>query len=206
MTYNNLLEDLRRYLERGFTAATDPIVFAQLPRLINTAERRIATELKIQGFIKVVTAPTVPNQPVYAKPDRWRDTIAITINYLPILPRSYDYLRNYWPVPTETGTPEFYADYDYDHWLIVPTPATVASMEILFYELPALLDDETQTNWLTAYAPNLLLYGCLVEATPFLKDDTRIPVWQAMYDRAAESINGQDVQKILDRATVRTDA
>lgn len=54
MTFNSLKEDLRRYLERGFTEADDPIVYEQLPRLITLAERRISRELKIQGFIRVV--------------------------------------------------------------------------------------------------------------------------------------------------------
>ena len=77
---------------------------------------------------------------------------------------------------------------------------------MLYYELPPLLDDAVQTNWLTEYAPQLLLYGTLLEATPFLKNDERIPVWQNMYDRAAAMLNGEDLTKILDRASVRTEA
>ena len=53
MTYDSLLVDLRRYLERGFTQASDQIVFDQLPRLITLGERRIARELKIEGFINL---------------------------------------------------------------------------------------------------------------------------------------------------------
>jgi len=54
MTFNSLLVDLRRYLERG--TSVDQTVFEQLPRLINLAERDLARVLKIQGFINVVTA------------------------------------------------------------------------------------------------------------------------------------------------------
>ena len=57
MTYDSLLVDLRRYLERGFTEASDQIVFDQLPRLITLGERRIARELKIEGFIRAVNLP-----------------------------------------------------------------------------------------------------------------------------------------------------
>ena len=70
----------------------------------------------------------------------------------------------------------------------------------------ALLDESVQTNWITEYAPQLLLYGTLVEATPFLKNDERIPVWQSMYDRAAAMLNGEDLAKILDRSAVRKEA
>jgi len=57
MTYDSLLVDLRRYLERGFTQDSDQIVFDQLPRLITLGERRIARELKIEGFIRAVNLP-----------------------------------------------------------------------------------------------------------------------------------------------------
>jgi hypothetical protein len=50
------------------------------------------------------------------------------------------------------------------------------------------------------------LYGALLEATPFLKNDERIPVWQQMYDRAAQALNGEDLSKILDRSARRTEA
>jgi hypothetical protein len=80
------------------------------------------------------------------------------------------------------------------------------ALEILYYELPQPIDDENQQNWLTNFAPNLLLYACLLEATPFLKNDERIQTWQTMYDRAAQSMSGQDIQRIIDRTAVRTDA
>jgi hypothetical protein len=213
MTFTTLKQDVQRYLERGNTLASDPIVFEQIPRLINLAERRIARELKVEGFINVVTGTLSAGQSVYAKPDRWRDTVSInigtgtTLNNRKILfARVYEYLRSYWPNALETGTPLFYSDYDYSHWLLAPTPDAEYPFEILYYELPPLLDESVQTNWITEYAPQLLLYGTLVEATPFLKNDERIPVWQSMYDRAAAMLNGEDLAKILDRSAVRKEA
>ena len=79
MTYDSLLLDLRRYLERGFTQASDQIVFDQLPRLITLGERRIARELKIEGFIRAVNLPLVVGTSTYLKPDRWRDTVSMTV-------------------------------------------------------------------------------------------------------------------------------
>lgn len=213
MTFETLQQDVRRYLERGATYASDPVVYEQIPRLINLAERRIARELKIQGFINVVTGTFAVGQSVYSKPDRWRDTVSINIgtgaqnNSRKVLfSRAYEYLLSYWPDRTATEEPIFYSDYDYDHWLIAPTPDEEYPFEILYYELPPLLDDVVQTNWLTEYAPQLLLYGTLLEATPFLKNDERINVWQSMYDRAAAMLNGEDLAKILDRSAVRKEA
>ena len=206
VTYTALLEDLRRYLERGFTEATDPLVYEQLPRLITLAERRIARELKIEGFIVAVTTPLQAGVSVYMKPDRWRDTVSMTVDNKTIFARAYEYLRNYWPDPTQTDTPTFYADYDYSHWLLVPTPATNQTLEILYYEQPRFLGPEFQTNWITEYIPDLLLYASLLEATPFLKNDERIQTWQTLYDRAAQAVNGEDLKRILDRTATRSEA
>ena len=213
MTFETLKQDVQRYLERGATLASDPIVYEQIPRLINLAERRIARELKVQGFIAVVTDTMVPGQSVYPKPDRWRDTVSVNIgtgtnnaNRQTLFTRDYEYMRSYWPNESETGTPIFYSDYNYDNWLVAPTPDAAYPFEVLYYELPPLLDDSTQTNWLTEYAPQLLLYGTLLEATPFLKNDERIGTWQQYYDRAAAMLNGEDLAKILDRSATRKEA
>jgi hypothetical protein len=213
MTFTTLQQDVRRYLERGTTYASDPVVFEQIPRLINLAERRIARELKIQGFINIVSGTLQSGVAVYPKPDRWRDTVSINIgtgannNTRKVLfSRAYEYMLSYWPDRTATAQPIFYSDYDYSHWLIAPTPDAAYPFEVLYYELPPLLDDAVQTNWLSEYAPQLLLYGTLLEATPFLKNDERIPVWQNMYDRAAAMLNGEDLAKILDRSAVRKEA
>ena len=209
-TFTTLKEDIRRYLERGFTLASDAIVYEQIPRLINLAERRIARELKVQGMINVVTSTMSPGLAVYPKPDRWRTTVSFNFGigneYNQLFPRSYEYIRSYWPNRDQTDVPLFYADYDYNNWIISPTPDQAYPFEVLVYQLLPLLDDANQTNWLTEYAPQVLLYASLLEATPFLKNDERIQVWQSMYDRAAQALNGEDLSKILDRSARRTEA
>lgn len=213
MTFSQLQSDVRNYLERGYSVAVDPIVYEQIPRLITLAERRISADLKIEGFIVPITAFMQAGLAVYPKPDRWRQTISITIGtgasfntHTPIYPRSYEYIRNYAPDETVTGTPKFYADYNFNNWLFGPTPDAAYPFEVLYYEIPPLLSDEVQVNWLTQYYPQLLLYGTLLEATPFLKNDERIPVWQGFYDRSMAAINREDLGRIVDRSSVRTEA
>ncbi len=212
-TYTTLLQDVRRYTERGATLASDAVFYEQLPRLVGLAERRCARELKIEGFINVLTDTFTPGQSVYAKPDRWRDTVSFNIGTGAgnatrkfLLARSYEYCRSYWPDESQTDEPLFYGEYDYEHWLIVPTPATAMPFEVIIYEQPPLLGEDQQTNWLTKYCPDLLLYATLLESAPFLKSDDRIPVWQQLYDRAAQMLTGQDLSKILDRTAVRKEA
>jgi len=99
--------------------------------------------------------------------------------------------------------PAYYADYDYTHWLVAPTPANNSTYEVLYYERVQPLDSTNQTNWFTVYAPQALLYGSLLQAMPYLKNDERIPMWQAQYTAIMNSLKAENLQRIGDRqATV----
>lgn len=210
MTFTSLQADIRRYLERGDSAAADSEVYTQIPRLINLAERRIATELKLEGFLRAVTTTFTNGVSVFDKPERWKRTISMHIvspaddqSRIPLFPRGYEYVRSYWPDGTAEDQPEFYADFDFNHWLIAPTPDDDYAAEILYHEMPVLLDSSNETNWLTDHAPQMLLYATLLEATPFLKNDKRIGTWQSFYDRSAAMFNGEDLSRVIDRAVQR---
>lgn len=120
-----------------------------------------------------------------------------------LLVRSYEFCRSYWPNPTLTGDPKFYADYDIDHWLIAPTPSASSPIEIAYYGIAELLDATTETNFLTEQQPDLLLYACMLEAELYLKNDERIAVAQAMYDRAKEGYQAEDKGRMTDRMVSR---
>lgn len=209
MTFNSLQVDLRRYLERGYVEDTE--VYEQLPSLINLAERGIATELKILGLLEVVTGVMAAGTSVYPKPDRWRATASLNFGVgvgplqerVPLYPRAYEYCRLYWPNPAIQDQPEFYADYNYTHILIVPTPASAYPFEWNYWQQPPLLDNANQTNWLTDFAPSALLSGSLVQCFPYVKDGVWKKEWQEMYTRDLGLLNGQDLQRIIDRTTVR---
>lgn len=204
-TFSSLQDDVRAYLERGSSA--DVTVFAQLPRLINLAEHNIAQEMKIQGFVNVVTTDMAIGQSVYPKPDRWRETVTIMYgngtSRVPMFPREYGYCRMYWPDASQVAAPKFYADYDYRNWLFVATPDAAYHFEVTYYEMPALLDDTNTTNWLTDFAPQVLLYRTLWEAGILMKDDQVISRFQPMYAQALGGLNTEDVQKIVDRTSTR---
>lgn len=208
MTFTSLQQDLRTYLERG--GQLDATVNAQLPSLINLAERNIATKLKLQGFISVVNTSFSESVSIYVKPVRWRENVSMYFGTgqarTPLYPRSYEYCRAYWPDDTLLSVPKFYADYNYTHWLIVPTPITTYNVEAVYYEQPALLDVSNSTNWLSTYAPNVLLYGALFETAIFLKDNDRAAGYKAQLSEAMDQIDMQDIQKVVDRSTTRQKA
>ena len=205
MTYNNLVADIESYLER-----TDQATLSKIPTFIGLAEQVIASEIKFLGNLVVVSSNMVTNDPVIQKPARWRKTVSMNVTVAgdrrPILLRKYEYLREFWPDPTQTDVPEYYCDYNYDHWLVAPTPSDDYAYEVLYYERIQPLDESNQTNWFTQYAPQALLYGSLLQAMPFLKNDERIPMWQQQYQAIMEVLKTEDVARIGDRQAVVRDS
>jgi len=77
---------------------------------------------------------------------------------------------------------------------------------VLYYERIQPLDSSNQTNWFTIYAPQALLYGTLLQAMPFLKNDERIPMWQAQYDKIMQVLKAEDIQRMGDRQAIALDS
>jgi hypothetical protein len=147
---------------------------------------------------------------VIDKPARWHKTVSMNITVAgrryPVLLRKYEYLREYWPDPSEELIPKFYCDYDYTRWMVAPTPDAAYNFEVLYYERIQPLDSSNQTNWFTIYAPQALLYGSLLQAMPFLKNDERIPMWQAQYDSIMQTLMAEDKLRVADRQAVAVDS
>ena len=205
MTYDSLVENIRTYLER-----TDDATLEKIPLFIMLAEQVIAAELKILGNLTVQTSNLVTGENIIDKPARWHKTVSVNVTVAgkrqPVLLRKYEYIRNYWPDPAETGVPLYYCDYDYTHWLIGPTPDDDYAFEVLYYERSQPLDSSNQTNWFTQYAPQALLYGSLLQAMPCLKNDERIPMWQAQYSTVMEVLRAEDKLRVADRQAIAVDA
>ena len=70
-----------------------------------------------------------------------------------------------------------------------PTPDASYSISMLYYgRIPALSDIET-SNWLLNDAPDVLLYGALLQSAPYLVDDARVQVWAGLYQSGVEALN-----------------
>ena len=205
MTYTSLAADIESYLERTDTATVNKI-----PTFIMLAEQVIASQIKFLGNLTVNVSTMVQGDPVIAKPARWHKTVSMNVTVdgvkSPVFLRKYEYLREYWPEATTEDVPKFYADYDYTHWLIAPTPADAYTFEVLYYERVQPLDASNQTNWFTEYAPQALLYGSLLQAMPFLKNDERMPMWRAEYDLIINTLKTEDLQRIGDRQAIAMDS
>lgn len=205
MTYDSLVENIQSYLER-----TDAATLAKIPTFIMLAEQVIASQIKFLGNLTVNTSTMTQGLATIEKPARWHKTVSINITVAgkrqPVLLRKYEYLREYWPDPTNEDVPKYYCDYDYSHWLIAPTPAAAYNFEVLYYERVQPLDSSNQTNWFTTYAPQALLYGSLLQAMPFLKNDERVGMWQQQYDLIMQTLTNEDKLRVADRQAVAVDS
>ena len=205
MTYDSLVENIQSYLERTDTATLDKI-----PLFIMLAEQIIASEIKFLGNLTVNESTMTAGTNVISKPARWHKTVSMNITIAgvkqPVLLRKYEYLRLYSPDSATQGLPCFYADYDYTHWLVAPTPDAAYDFEVLYYERVQPLDSSNQTNWFTQYAPQALLYGSLLQAMPFLKNDDRVPMWQAQYQAIMQTLSAEDKLRLADRQAIAVDS
>jgi hypothetical protein len=71
-------------------------------------------------------------------------------------------------------------------------PDTNYTLQILYYANPPFLTNTNPSNDFLAVCPDLLLYGSLVEAEPYLMNDSRIQLWAGMYDRGVAALTAAD--------------
>lgn len=209
MTWLSLTDDLRRYMERGGTLDKD--VEVEIPRVINRAELDLADRFDILGYMAPYNSKMKRQEPRIAKPQNWRKTVSINFGTgdsgektKVLRLRSYEFIRTVYNDRTQLGEPEYYADYDYKHWLVGPAPNIAFPFEAVVWRLPPLLSQANQTNWLTENQPNLLLYTALQGLEAFLKNVERASMWKAFADERFGLVTNTDKKRMSDRAQQRS--
>ena len=205
MTYDSLVAQIATYTDRN-----DEPFINNIGTFIALAENRIASEVQNLGMQRVVTSTMVVGQPVIAKPARWRETISFNYGTGPnnntrttLFERTYEWVRTFASDPTILGAPRYYADYNQEHFIVGLTPDYAYPYELVYRERLEPLSTENQTNWLTEYAPQLILAACMLEAQPFLKNMEMIAMWQSTYDRSASALTKEDNSRVTDRSSIR---
>ena len=195
MTYDNLVADIINYMERD-----DAQFVAQIPNLIGLAESAIAAELKTLLQLTVVETSIATNQSVLAKPARWRKTVSMKTNGVPMLIRSQDYVSQY-QSQSSPGIPTYYAEYDYNNWNFAPLPDATYPVEIIYYSEIQPLDSQNQQNLFTRECPQAMLFGALLQAQGYLKALDKLPVWKQYYTDSLAALKKEDNSRRIDRNT-----
>jgi hypothetical protein len=71
---------------------------------------------------------------------------------------------------------------------LAPTPNEDYDVQIIYRRNIPSLETNT-TNWLMTLAPDLYLYGSLLEAAPYMQNDERLPVWGLAVQTVIDQLN-----------------
>jgi hypothetical protein len=87
-----------------------------------------------------------------------------------------------------TGAPRFAAVVD-GTLLYAPVPDDDYSLKLQYWRKVSALSASNESNWLLEDHPDVYLYGALVAASPFIKDDERVLLWKGLLDEAINEIS-----------------
>ena len=169
----------------------------RIPDFIALAEARINRELRIRPMEVRSTMETRSGQQYFNLPGGYIQMRNIQLNTNPTTPLEYitpEMLDRLYGSST-TGKPRAYTLIG-DEIQLAPIPDSAYTLEMAFYEKFTALGDGTSgtvtSNWLTKNAPDILLYGALMEAEPFIKNDERVAVWLNGYGNAIDKLQKAD--------------
>ena len=86
---------------------------------------------------------------------------------------------------------------------VVPSPDSTYTSSIVYYTRIAALSDAATSNWLLAAHPDIYLFGTLVEAEPYLKNDERMPMWTSRLDKALTALRLQGERELHTGTSLR---
>ena len=198
-TYSDLRSDIISATENDGAEFTSAIA-----SFIERTELRLTKDIDDVGLDVYTTITLLANNPVVDLPnDRVR--IVRNVNYTTstssiktsLLQRTYEYAIDYWPYASASvGTPRYYSRKTNSSIYIVPTPTSTLTGEIQTVQQPLPLASATgtsvtTTNYFSQYCYDALFYGCMLEATMFMKDWQTLPIWQQQYEASILTLRNQ---------------
>ena len=173
-TFTTLKTAIQDYTDNTETTFTN-----QLVRFILNSEERILKECQLDVFRRNATGSAASGTKFLTKPSDFLAPFSLSVvkdssNEF-LLYKQVTFLQDYTPNPATTGTPEYYADWDDEAFLLAPTPDDSYTMELhYFYRPPSITTVSSGTTWLGDNAELALLYGALVEAYTFMKGEAEL--------------------------------
>lgn len=160
---------------------------ARVPEFISLAEARIARRLRARGVEERSTTVMVEGQEYYTLPTDFLEARRVKINSNPIRVLKYKTPTQITKMfPDSSGGASRYYTIIGEEIQLKPSPNSNDTLEIAYFTKLLPLSDSNLTNWLTANAPDLLLYGSLIEAEAYLVNDPRIAIWKGAFDESID--------------------
>jgi len=181
-TYAELQTSIANWLNRDDLTSV-------IPDFISLTEAGINRDLRHYRMINRVDA-TLDSRYVQMPTD-WMETVRFSITsgntYKIELVSRDDMLEYRQNTADVSGRPRFYANIG-DTIEVFPTPDAEYQMQLQYYAKTPALSNTNTANWLLTAAPDIYLYGALVQSAPYLNDDVRIQTWAALYQSVLDSL------------------
>ena len=166
---------------QDWTENDESTFVAEIPFFIKNAEERILKTVDLDYFRKNVEGTATSGNKFLQKPSDYLATFSLSLqnsgSSVFLLQKDVNFLQEFHPDPTVTGTPKYYAQFDVDNFLLAPTPNANFAVELHYFYRPAsVTTDNSGATWISTNAPDALLYGSLVEAYTFMKGEPDIMV------------------------------
>lgn len=179
-TFADLRTTASNYLHRSDLAS-------QIPDFITLAEWRMARSLRIAPLMLTSTVVIAPGGSTGALPAGYLEMVNTQIAAGTELV--------YVPPDTIDRVPAGAVPWAYTllgtSVQIAPAWTAGGNLSATYFRKESALSDSVTTNWYIANAPDTLLYAVLLEAAPYLIDDTRIQIWRDYFREGVDSINRQ---------------
>ena len=186
MNYAQLVAAIQSYTENQYTT-TDINTF------IENAEQRIYNTVQLPDLRKNVTANMTSGNKYMSLPSDWLATFSIAVisatnEYTYLLNKDVNFIRESFP-DTDLpfyGKPEYYAIFDDTTMILGPTPDADYNTELHYYYYPTSIVT-SGSSWLGNNFDSALLYGSLLEAAAFLKEEPdTVAMYTARYNEAMQ--------------------
>ena len=190
--YSDLLTNVRNYTETSSDVLSDAVVNT----FIVNVENKLFKEVDLSYYRKYDTANLTAGNAFLSLPGDWRATrflqIVVDDVRTTLLQKDISFMTEYWPDRTSSSAtvyPKYYADWDQDTHYIAPTPNTAVAVELAYLRMPDTLSSSNTSTWISQNAPNVLLYGCILEGLAYLKGPTdMIQLYDKKYNQSVKNL------------------
>jgi hypothetical protein len=184
MNYSQLVAQIQDYTENQFTTTV-------VNTFIQQAEQRIYNTVQLPALRKNVTGTTTAGNKYLGMPSDWLATFSMAVinsnnEYTYLLNKDVNFIRAAFPDTDSTfyGTPEYYAVFDQNTFILGPTPDATYTMELHYFYYPTSIVTAGNT-WLGDNFDSTLLYGSLLEAYTYMKGEKDVlDNYRVRYDEA----------------------
>jgi len=162
----------------------------RIPEFISMAEDTIAQDKRVRIRAMETSADLTISAQTVALPTGFIGARRLYLEGTPLKRVEFLAPENFWirNLATQTAQPQWFT-IEGENLVFGPSPDTTYTGKLLYLQRFTTLSGDTDTNWLLTNARGLLLFGALLEAAPFLEDDSRLMTWAVRYDDLAEKVH-----------------